>query len=139
MNAGASASTPSIAPPAVLLDAADVPAERALEEQIRPARSLHRLARDALDGIFRVGANSAIDRNLGNWFPWRRYIACHKRAYDIIGAGIIGAYAQYIPETRDGNRGYQPRLDFVVYRADGTVCRLRPGSRPRADAQLLFQ
>ena len=85
-----------------------------------------------------AGVNSNIDRNLEHWFPWRRYIACHEHAYDIIGTGVTLAIAQYIPNTRDPNRGYQKRLDFVIYRTDGTSCRLHPGGKQCNDAKLIF-
>ena len=124
--------------PLVLPAAADIDAQRALEAEIKPPRSLHRLARNALNEISRAGVNSDIDQNLERWFPWRRYIACHKHAYDIVGTGVTHAIAEYIPDTRDANRGYQKRLDFVIYRTDGTSCRLHPGTKRRNDAKLIF-
>ena len=85
-----------------------------------------------------AGVNSDIDRNLEQWFPWRSYIACHEKAYEIIGTGVTHAIAEYIPQTRDSNRGYQERLDFVIYRTDATRCRLHPGKKPSQDAKLIF-
>ena len=123
----------------MLLAQADIDVQQALEEsEFKPPRSLHRLARDALNEMVTAGVNSDIDRNLEHWFPWRRYIACHEHAYDIIGTGVTHAIAEYIPDTRDSNRGYQRRLDFVIYRTDGTSCRLHPGTRRRNDAKLIF-
>ena len=56
--------------PLVLLAAADIDFQRALEEsEFKPPRSLHRLARGALNEIIRAGVNSDIDRNLEHWFP----------------------------------------------------------------------
>ena len=133
-----SATNHSLAP-LVLLARADIDVQQALEEsEFKPPRSLHRLARDALNEMVTAGVNSDIDRNLEHWFPWRRYIACHEHAYDIIGTGVTHAIAEYIPDTRDSNRGYQRRLDFVIYRTDGTSCRLHPGTRRRNDAKLIF-
>ena len=133
-----SATNHSLAP-LVLLARADIDVQQALEEsEFKPPRSLHRLARAALDQIIASGVNSNIDRNLEHWFPWRRYIACHKHAYDIVGTGVTLAIAEYIPDTLDANRGYQKRLDFVIYRTDGTSCRLHPGTKRRNDAKLIF-
>ena len=108
----------------VLLAALDINFLRALEDsEFRPPRSLHKLARDALNALITAGVNSHIDRNLEHWFPWRRYIACHKHAYDIVGTGVTRAIAEYIPSS---SRGYQNQLNFVVYRADGTSCYVYP-------------
>ena len=122
----------------VLLAAADVDAERALEEKIKPPRSLHRSARNTLNGMIAAGVDSDIDRNLENWFDWRRYIACHKYAYDIIGTGVTHARAEYLPQTRDPNRGNQERLDFVIYRTDGSTCPLHPGNTRSNDAKVIY-
>ena len=122
----------------VVLAAADVNAERALEEKIKPPRSLHRFARNTLDGMITAGVDSDINRDLAKWFDWRRYIACHKRAYDIIGPGVTHARAEYISQTNDPNRGNQERLDFVIYRTDGSTCRLHPGKTASKDAQLIY-
>ena len=40
--------------------------------------------------------------------------------------------------TSDGNRGGQLRLDFVLYRTDGTYCRLHPGTDSRGDAKPIY-
>ena len=122
----------------VLLTAADVDNLKAEEERIKPPRSLHRLARETLNDMITAGVNSNIDRNLEQWFPWRSYIACHQKAYEIIGTGVTHAIGEYIPQTRDSNRGYQERFDFVIYRTDGTRCRLHPGRTPRQDAKLIY-
>ena len=96
---------------------------------------LHRLARAALDGI----ANAGPERPHGDLpFPWQSYVACHVQAADIIGSGIVRAAAEFITTTQDPNRYGQPRLDFVFYRADGSYCRLHPGSRRQGDAKPVF-
>ena len=41
--------------------------------------------------------------------------------------------------TSDGNRGGQLRLDFVLYRTDGTYCRLHPGTNSRGDAKPIYR
>ena len=128
----------SVAHP-VVLAAAHVNPERALEEKnFKPPRSLHKIARNILEKIIAAGVDSNIDRDLANLFDWRRYIACHKQAYEIIGPGVTHACAEYIPQTNDSNRGNQERLDFVVYRIDGSTCRLHPGKTASKSAQLIF-
>ena len=67
-----------------------------------------------------------MDRNLETWFPWKSYVACHKDVHAIIGSGITLAMAEFIDGTKDPNQGGQPRLDFVLYRTDGTYCPLSP-------------
>ena len=111
---------------------------RAAEAAHRPIRSLHKLARDALNAITKAGVDSSDSKDLDRWFPWKEYIACHANASDIIGEGVSHAVAEFIASTRDGNRGGQPRLDFVVYRSDGTYCRLHPGSKQSLDAEPVF-
>ena len=111
---------------------------RAAEAARRPKRSLHKLARDALNAITKAGVDSTASKDLDDWFPWKEYIACHAMAPDIIGEGVTHAVAEFIANTRDGNRGGQPRLDFVVYRSDGTYCRLHPGSKQSLDARPIF-
>ena len=55
--------------PLVLLARADIDVQQALEEsEFKPPRSLHRLARDALDEIITAGVNGDIDRNLEHCF-----------------------------------------------------------------------
>ena len=48
------------------------------------------------------------------------YIACHESAADIIGPGVTHAVAEFVEGTRDPNQYGQPRLDFIIYRIDGT-------------------
>ena len=110
----------------------------AAEAAHRPKRSLHKLARDALNAITEAGVHGTASKDLDDWFPWKAYIACHAMAPDIIGEGVTHAVAEFIAHTRDGNRGGQPRLDFVVYRSDGTYCRLHPGSKQSLDAKPIF-
>ena len=109
-------------------------------EATQPPRSLHKLARDALNAIASAGMDHASEHteNLDKWFPWKEYIACHSMASDIIGPGVTHATAEFIDGTRDPNRGGQQRLDFVVYRVDGTHCRLHPGSKRANDARPVY-
>ena len=123
----------------VSLSLHDAATLRAAEAAYRPKRSLHKLARDALNAITREGVHGTVQsRDLDDWFPWKEYIACHAMASEIIGKGVTHAVAEFIANTRDGNRGGQPRLDFVVYRSDGTYCRLHPGSTRSLDARPIF-
>ena len=122
----------------VSLSLHDAATLRAAEAAHRPKRSLHNLARDALNAISMLGVHNTASKDLDDWFPWKEYIACHAMARDIIGEGVTHAVAEFIENTRDANRGGQPRLDFVVYRSDGTYCRLHPGSKQSLDARPIF-
>ena len=60
------------------------------------------------------------------------------KADDIIGSGITRATWERIDGTSDTTRGGMPRIDFVFYRADGTYCRLHPGTKKQNDAAPVF-
>ena len=108
------------------------------EEAARgPPRSLHRLARDALNAISRRPTRSTV--NLDDCFPWVQYVAAHRLSAQIIGSGITHAHAVFFQDTNDANRGGAPRLDFCFYRTDGSICRVHPGNKPKRDADLLFR
>ena len=135
------------APALVRLTLADAEELRRLEKAIIPKRSLHKLAREALNSISQatkdVEHTEELDawlrtQDLETWFPWRAYIACHPRASEIIGSGVTHATAEFINGTTDPNRDGQRRLDFIVRRSDGTLCRLHPGGRRSGDAKLIF-
>ena len=125
-------------PRAVCLSLADVATLRDAEKARTPQRSLHKLARETLNTITNAGVDSELDKNLDGWFPWKEYIACHNLAPDIVGPGVTHAIAEFIEGTRDANRNGQQRLDFVLYRLDGTHCRLHPGSKKANDAAPVF-
>ena len=130
---------PPLAPAApVLLRTEDIEQLCQTERSFVPRRSLHQLARSALDAITKASPNSSMDINLEHWFPWRSYVACHEDAQAIIGTGITLARAEFIAGTRDPNRGGQQRLDFLFYRTDSSYCRLHPGPKKRGDAQPVF-
>ena len=142
-NDGAATEHTQEPPPApalqVLLRTEDIQQLCAAERALVPQRSLHKLARAALNIITEAGPDSPMDRNLDNWFPWRSYVACHKDAHAVIGSGITLAKAEFMDGTSDGNRGGQLRLDFVLYRTDGTICRLHPGTNSRGDAKPIYR
>ena len=133
--------------PAVAADAPPAPAQLTLGDVIaiqnaeaaefRPPRSLHGLARDALNTISLSPTREAVD--LDGVFPWRQYVAAHRQSAEIIGPGITQAIARWRTGTNDCNRGGAPRLDFHFHRVDGTVCRVHPGDKPRKDARLIFE
>ena len=131
------ASSPSTASPPVLT-VADIAMKRNAEKRQRPVRSLHKLARAALNAITEAGPSSSISKNLDDWFPWMAYIACHESATDIIGPGVTHAIAEFLEGTRDPNQYGQPRLDFIIYRIDGTRCRVHPGAKKANDAEPLL-
>ena len=90
--------------PRVLLSVADIQGHKKEEAAtFRPPRSLHKIARNALQEITLVHVDGDMARDLNDWFDWRRYIACHKDAKRIIGAGVTRAVAESIPESRDAN------------------------------------
>jgi hypothetical protein len=99
-------------------------------------RSLHKVARDALNAITDIGCPSP--KPLDTWFPWREHVACHPRANEIIASGVTRATAEAIEHTMDANRGGSPRIDFIMYRADGTHCHIHPGTKKGNDAKLIF-
>ena len=115
------AQDPTLAPALeVSLRTGDIEQLRTAERSFAPKRSLQQLARNALNAISTAGSNSSMDRNLEHWFPWRSYVACNENAHAIIGSRVTLAMAEFIDGTKDPNRGRQPRLDFVLYRTDGT-------------------
>ena len=103
--------------------------------QYKP-NELHALARAALKRMASAGTEHSM--SLSSEFPWQSYVACHARADDIIGSGIVRASAEFVAATQDANRFGKPRLDFVFYQADGSYCRLHPGTRPANDAKPIF-
>ena len=116
----------------------DAIALRAAEQARKPRRSLHNLARNTLNKL--ADALSLHESSLDAEFPWQSYVACHDMANEIIGAGITRAAYVSFREERDPNRrrGFLPRTDFVFYRADGTYCRLHPGTKKKNDAKPIF-
>ena len=122
---------------AVRLDASMLVEIRQRETARGPPRSLHNLARDALN---QIGQNPTYqDQDLDELFDWVPYVVAHASCDQIIGPGIAHAAARFVHGNRDHNRGGGPRLDFFFHRTDGTVCRVHPGQRPKNDAQLIFQ
>ena len=115
----------------------DVVAIQHQEAARGPPRSLHDLARDALNTISNRPIRTSV--NLDDWFPWMQYVAAHMQSAAIIGPGITHALAVFFPSTNDANRGGAPRLDFCFTRTDGTVCRVHPGKRRKDDAELTFE
>ena len=101
-----------------------------------PPRSLHTLARDALNAI--VAGPTRDTQSIDDWFPWRQYIAAHKHGAQIIGPGITEANAVWFDGDNDANRGGAPRLDFCFDRTDGTRCRAHPGKKSKQDAKLRY-
>ena len=132
-----------VPPPAAAREAVEVRLDSEMVVEIRqreatrgPPRSLHMMARNALNQINRNPNYES--QNLDEVFDWVPYVAAHGQSSQIIGPGITHAMAHFDIETRDRNRGGAPRLDFFFYRIDDTVCLVHPGRRPRDDAQLIF-
>ena len=103
----------------------DVREIQRMERDRGPPRSLHKLARDALNDI--EDRDPPIDVSLDNEFPWREYIVAHNQSAKIIGTGIVQARAVFFKDQKDPNRGGASRLDFCFLRSDDTACRVHPG------------
>ena len=114
----------------------DVRAIQRAERDRGPPRSLHQLARNAINDI--EDRDPRIDVSLDNEFPWREYIVKHNESAAIIGAGIVQARAVFFNDQKDPNRGGASRLDFCFVRSDDTVCRVHPGIKRSGDAKLRF-
>ena len=114
----------------------DVLAIQHAERDRGPPRSLHQLARNALNHI--EDRDPRIDVSLDNEFPWREYIVAHNESDTIIGTGIVQARAVFFKDQKDRNRGGASRLDFCFVRSDDTVCRVHPGIKRSGDAKLRF-
>ena len=114
----------------------DVRAIQRAERDRGPPRSLHQLARNALNDI--EDRDPRIDVSLDNEFPWREYIVAHNESAAIIGTGIVQARAVFFKDQKDPNRGGASRLDFCFVRSDDTVCRVHPGIKRSGDAKLRF-
>ena len=91
---------------AVRLSLDDVIAVRRDEALRGPPRSLHNLARDALNHI--ASSDNYTPVNLDEVFPWIPYVAAHSQYQEIIGSGITEAVAVHAQDTRDANRGGAP-------------------------------
>ena len=126
-----------LATDAVGLTTSMLTAIRQQEAARGPPRSLHRLAREVLNKIHQD--HTCCDKDLGNFFDWKPYVAAHVSCDKIVGSGITHAMASFMPQTRDHNRGGAPRLDFCFYRTDGSRCRVHPGAKAKSDAQLIFE
>ena len=97
------------------------------------------IARSALESAVRNGCASPIPLDeLFHGMSWEEYIVWHKEATKIIGRGVVEARAEAIKGVRDPNRHGQLRIDFVIYRADGSYCRLHPGSKLATDAEVQY-
>ena len=55
----------------------------------------------------------------------------------IVGSGIVSLKAKRIPHSSDANNFGAKRLDFFVYRIDGTAVRLHPGTKRTNDAAIV--
>ena len=69
------------------------------------------------------------------WHGWRSYVASHEQGLAIIGAGIAKVTAEFVPNTKDANRGNKPRTDLFLHRVDGSAVRIHPGSTRKRDAK----
>ena len=96
----------------------------------------HDAARRLLDQIANAPEEEPLDLSIA-WEDWRVYIAKHKHSDEIVGPGVVALKAERIPNSSDPNRFGAKRLDFFVYRCDGTAVRLHPGLRKSSDAKIV--
>ena len=61
--------------------------------------------------------------DISGWPYWKRYISCNPHATDIVGPGVVAVSAVRMPDKS---------FEILIARADGTACRLHPGSSPFA-------
>ena len=120
----------------VLLRADQLPSIRAANATAH-AGGLHAQARELLNHLAAEPAVASIDIS-AQWASWKRYVACHKDAVELVGPGVVAVEAVRIPDTSDPNRFGQQRLDFFIRRVDGSAYRLHPGSKPRTSAKPVY-
>ena len=97
---------------------------------------LHDAARTELNRLISVQMNAGAGEpgDVSADFPWREYVATHRDAENLVGSGVVEFGAAAIAGTKDPNRGGWPRVDFVIYRLDGSYVRIHPGRTQRQDA-----
>ena len=137
--AGNDGNVSQLAVSTIRLDTSKAIKVRQQEAARGPPRSLHKLARNALNQICNKSAYD--DEDLDDWFDWIPYVAAHASCDLIIGPGITHAMARFLPPDmapRDPNRGGAPRCDFCFHRIDESVCRVHPGNTAKGDARLVF-
>ena len=120
----------SIPPQTILLSQNDIARLAATTDT-----SLHELARSTIDSIDSLQSQDSTPHNLDDYFTWKKYIAQHKHARDIIGDGITAATCERVVNEFDYNRNNRERVDLIFYRKDGTYCRLHPGKITARDAK----
>ena len=129
----------------ILLRSSDIPdvcsqTRHTFEELHRQARKLLTTIRSKQEvyPAFGVDLITALDfeyrciPGLNGWTAWQEFLALHAESKQIIGAGVTKFTAEYIPTTMDPNNIGRERLDFHVYRHDGSYCRIHPGSQKDA-------
>ena len=95
----------------------------------------HKETRAVLQQLTRQPEADVIDLEM-IWENWQAYIAKHPKSEEIVGSGIVSLKAKRIPHSSDPNNFAEKRLDFFVYRLDGSAARLHPGTT-RKTMQLL--
>jgi hypothetical protein len=121
-----------------ILEVSELPAIRKAENAIIPKRSLHGLARGALNDFADAAAHDESPKCLDDLFPWKAYVAFKDYGARVVGPGISRAVVDQIKDVKDPNRGGRPRVDFILYRVDGSAFRLHPGTKPNGDAAPVY-
>ena len=96
----------------------------------------HKEARALLQQLTRQPEADVIDLEM-IWENWQAYIAKHPKSEEIVGSGIVALKAKRIPNSSDPNNFGAKRLDFFVYRLDGSAARLHPGTKRTNDAAIV--
>ena len=96
----------------------------------------HKEARALLQQLTRQPEADVIDLEM-IWENWQAYIAKHPKSEEIVGSGIVSLKATRIPHSSDPNNFAEKRLDFFVYRLDGSAARLHPGTTRKNDAAIV--
>jgi hypothetical protein len=120
----------------IILEVSQLQAIRDAESRNTPKRSLHGLAREALNAF--ADAHYVGSTCLDTLFPWKAYLASHPKGEMVVGPGITRAVVDQLQDVKDPNRGGRPRIDFIFYRVDGSAYRVHPGTKPKNDAAPVY-
>ena len=100
----------------IILEVRQLQAIRDAESRSTPKRSLHGLAREALNAF--ADAHYVGSTCSDALFPWKPYLASHPKGEMVVSPGITSAVVDQRQDVKDPNRGGRPRIDFIFYRVD---------------------
>jgi hypothetical protein len=67
-------------------------------------------------------------------YPWRQAISAVPTLQTFLARGVTQCTAKFFVDEADANYGGRPRLDIVIYFADGTWVRWHPKASPITSA-----